>query len=111
MSALREWMAERDMRSSVKVGYLGKLKTATQMVSIVTLLFTTVGSTAKTSDGLILISQENKLCTLDTLNSCSLLFTSGAMLFMTSVILSILSAGQYLVAAWPALTSFENRKH
>jgi CDP-diacylglycerol--glycerol-3-phosphate 3-phosphatidyltransferase len=34
VSALREWMAQRGMRDSVKVGYKGKVKTALTMVSI-----------------------------------------------------------------------------
>lgn len=38
ISALREWMAEVGKQTSVSVGYLGKLKTAAQMVSIILLL-------------------------------------------------------------------------
>eukprot|EP00550_Attheya_septentrionalis_P004057 CAMPEP_0198293288 /NCGR_PEP_ID=MMETSP1449-20131203/16360_1 /TAXON_ID=420275 /ORGANISM="Attheya septentrionalis, Strain CCMP2084" /LENGTH=314 /DNA_ID=CAMNT_0043992815 /DNA_START=70 /DNA_END=1014 /DNA_ORIENTATION=- len=34
VSALREWMAQRGLRDSVKVGYKGKVKTALTMVSI-----------------------------------------------------------------------------
>lgn len=39
VSALREWMAELGLRSSVAVGMAGKLKTAAQMVAIVLLLY------------------------------------------------------------------------
>lgn len=38
ISALREWMAEIGNRTSVAVGYLGKVKTLIQMVAIVMLL-------------------------------------------------------------------------
>lgn len=40
ISALREWMAEMGQRSSVAVSYIGKFKTAVQMISIVLLLST-----------------------------------------------------------------------
>jgi phosphatidylglycerophosphate synthase len=38
VSALREWMAERGLRNLVQVGYQGKVKTATTMVSLTLLL-------------------------------------------------------------------------
>jgi CDP-diacylglycerol--glycerol-3-phosphate 3-phosphatidyltransferase len=38
ISALREWMAELGKRSNVKVSYIGKVKTAMQMLSILILL-------------------------------------------------------------------------
>jgi len=38
VSAIREWMAERGQRDVVKVGNIGKFKTATQMISIAALL-------------------------------------------------------------------------
>ncbi|OWY37793.1 CDP-diacylglycerol--glycerol-3-phosphate 3-phosphatidyltransferase [Xenophilus sp. AP218F] len=39
ISALREWMAEMGTRNSVAVAYIGKLKTAAQMVAILLLLY------------------------------------------------------------------------
>ncbi|MBI3144198.1 MAG: CDP-diacylglycerol--glycerol-3-phosphate 3-phosphatidyltransferase [Pseudogulbenkiania sp.] len=39
ISALREWMAEMGSRKSVAVAYIGKLKTAAQMVAILLLLY------------------------------------------------------------------------
>jgi CDP-diacylglycerol--glycerol-3-phosphate 3-phosphatidyltransferase len=39
ISALREWMAKVGQASSVAVAYIGKLKTATQMVAIPLLLY------------------------------------------------------------------------
>lgn len=38
ISALREWMAELGKRTSVAVSYIGKVKTALQMISITVLL-------------------------------------------------------------------------
>ena len=38
ISALREWMAEVGRRASVTVSYIGKVKTAVQMVALVLLL-------------------------------------------------------------------------
>jgi phosphatidylglycerophosphate synthase len=92
VSALREWMAERAMRSAVKVGYPGKLKTAAQITSIVTLLFTTVG--APGAGGLVSLGQRlctmdtlDSLCAMDTLDSCSPHFTTGVFLFIASIVL------------------------
>lgn len=39
ISALREWMAEQGRSGSVAVAYIGKLKTAAQMLAIVLLLY------------------------------------------------------------------------
>lgn len=39
ISALREWMAEIGKRSSVKVSWIGKVKTAAQMLSLLLLLW------------------------------------------------------------------------
>jgi CDP-diacylglycerol--glycerol-3-phosphate 3-phosphatidyltransferase len=39
ISALREWMAEIGKRSSVKVSWIGKVKTASQMLSLLLLLW------------------------------------------------------------------------
>jgi len=39
ISALREWMAELGQRSAIKVSYIGKLKTAFQMLSIGCLIY------------------------------------------------------------------------
>ena len=39
ISALREWMAQIGERRSVAVAYIGKLKTAAQMLAILLLLY------------------------------------------------------------------------
>ena len=38
ISALREWMAEKGRRKSVAVAYIGKVKTAVQMIAVILLL-------------------------------------------------------------------------
>jgi len=74
ISALREWMAELGKRASVAVSYVGKLKTAAQMVSINVLLV--------------------HLPALDTL---------GYWLLYVAAVLTIWSMLVYLRAAWPDL--------
>lgn len=71
VSALREWMAELGNRTSVAVSYVGKLKTAFQMIAITVLL----------------------------LNWQSL-EKVGYMLMIISVILTLWSMMIYLKAAW-----------
>ena len=44
ISALREWMAEIGKRRSVAVSYMGKIKTACQMVALVLLLWMSASS-------------------------------------------------------------------
>lgn len=47
VSALREWMAQRQLRAAVAVSIWGKVKTATQMLALTLLLFwPQVGATA-----------------------------------------------------------------
>ncbi|MCL1623446.1 CDP-diacylglycerol--glycerol-3-phosphate 3-phosphatidyltransferase [Moraxella sp. Tifton1] len=74
VSALREWMAELGARTSVAVSYVGKLKTAFQMIAISVLL----------------------------LNWQSLEMI-GYVLMVIAVILTLWSMVIYLRAAWPYL--------
>lgn len=74
VSALREWMAELGNRTSVAVSYVGKLKTAFQMVAISVLL----------------------------LNWQSLEML-GYVLMIVAVVLTLWSMVIYLKAAWPYL--------
>ena len=55
ISALREWMAELGKSASVAVNYVGKLKTALQMVAIVLLLAFYPGSFVLCFIGVILL--------------------------------------------------------
>ena len=74
VSALREWMAELGNRTSVAVSYVGKLKTAFQMIAITVLL----------------------------LNWESLEII-GYILMIAAVILTLWSMMIYMKAAWPYL--------
>lgn len=74
VSALREWMAELGARTSVAVSYVGKLKTAFQMIAITVLLL-----------------------------NWQMLETLGYVLMIIAVILTLWSMMIYLKAAWPYL--------
>lgn len=77
ISALREWMAELGQRTSIAVSYVGKIKTALQMIAI-TLLLAFHQST--TWYGFI-----------------------GTILLYVAAILTIWSMIEYLKIAWPEL--------
>jgi CDP-diacylglycerol--glycerol-3-phosphate 3-phosphatidyltransferase len=96
VSALREWMAEQGTRATVKVGSLGKIKTALQMVSTAMLLEACPGN------GSFDITVSLGL-------SRPLLFSSGLVLLYIATILTVISGFQYLVAAWPVLTGKPNK--
>lgn len=77
ISALREWMAEIGRRTSVTVGYIGKVKTSLQMIALILLLaFNPV------------VSWWGSL---------------GFVLLYVSAILTIWSMVIYLSIAWPEL--------
>ncbi len=78
ISALREWMAEIGSRASVAVGYVGKIKTAMQMIAIILLIC--FGSL--TSFWAIL----------------------GMVFLYFAAILTIWSMVEYLKIAWPQLS-------
>ena len=79
VSALREWMAELGVRSKVAVSYLGKIKTASQMIAIVLLILRgTIGDFPA--------------------------FEAGMILLYIATLLTLWSMVEYLWAAWPELT-------
>lgn len=78
ISALREWMAELGKRTSVAVSYIGKVKTALQMSSIIILLASIPGT---------------------------LMGQFGLFLLYVAAILTLWSMYEYLKAAWSDLTS------
>src|SRR5690625_4431206 len=78
ISALREWMAKLGASSSVAVHWLGKFKTAAQMVSIPCLLY------AQPFHGISL-------------------FLIGKVLIVVAAILTLWSMFYYLRRAWPQL--------
>lgn len=77
ISALREWMAELGQRTSIAVSYVGKIKTALQMVAITLLL---AFHQSPTWYGFI-----------------------GTVLLYVAAILTIWSMIEYLKIAWPEL--------
>ncbi len=87
VSALREWMAEKGQRNIVQVGYLGKVKTATQMIST-TLLLATCPGTA------------NFDIAVSTGLAAPAMFTAGLLLLYFSTILTVFSAVEYFQAAF-----------
>lgn len=83
ISALREWMAEIGSRASVAVNYVGKIKTAMQMIAVILLLaFKPMMSWL----GLI-----------------------GVILLYIAAILTIWSMIAYLIVAWSELTKKESK--
>jgi CDP-diacylglycerol--glycerol-3-phosphate 3-phosphatidyltransferase len=78
VSALREWMAELGKRTSVKVSFLGKVKTAVQMLALIVLLY------CGPATNVIIIAL-------------------GYVLLYLAAFLTIWSMVIYLKAAWPDL--------
>jgi CDP-diacylglycerol--glycerol-3-phosphate 3-phosphatidyltransferase len=78
ISALREWMAEIGMRATVKVAFVGKLKTVMQMIALI-----------------VLIVQHDA--------EALRLYHVGEVLLVIAGILTIWSGLHYLRAAWPVL--------
>ncbi|MFT2110196.1 CDP-diacylglycerol--glycerol-3-phosphate 3-phosphatidyltransferase [Marinomonas sp. 2405UD68-3] len=78
ISALREWMAEMGKRASVAVSYVGKVKTAMQMLSIFMLL----GSSPDSEWAIW-----------------------GEAVLILAAVLTLWSMYVYMKAAWPELTS------
>ncbi len=79
VSALREWMAELGARNKVAVSYLGKVKTASQMIAIVLLILRDAAGTLP-------------------------VYELGLALLYVATALTLWSMMQYLWAAWPDLS-------
>lgn len=77
ISALREWMAELGNRTSVAVSYVGKIKTAFQIIAILVLL-----TAAPEPDGW--------------------LFDSGLVMLYLAALLTLWSMLIYIRTAWPS---------
>lgn len=78
ISALREWMAEVGKRTSVAVSYIGKIKTAFQIIAII---------------GFLLIAPGSHV----------LLFAICVVLLYAAALLTLWSMLVYLRAAWPEM--------
>lgn len=85
ISSLREWMASQGMRDAVKVGFVGKVKTTLQMVSIIVLMFSI---------------PQSLLCPS---NLKHVALSIGLSSLYLSTIASVLSAWIYFKAAGPQL--------
>lgn len=79
ISALREWMAEIGKRTSVAVGFIGKIKTAVQMLALILLIM----CKRRSPDWLVY---------------------PGVTLLYIAAVLTLWSMFMYLKAAWPDLT-------
>lgn len=78
ISALREWMAEVGKRANVAVSYIGKIKTALQMLAIMLMIVTEPYTSSISWAGIIAL--------------------------YLAAILTLWSMYQYLRAAWPILS-------
>ncbi len=81
VSALREWMSEIGQRTSVRVSWLGKLKTTVQMTAMIIPL------------------------ALDPIEGSVMLYLLGYALFMLAALLTIWSMCLYLLAARRAMAN------
>ena len=98
VSALREWMAQRNKRDIVKVGIQGKIKTALTMIATTILLFvpsTGVGAAAA--------------ATTTTTTWLSKLYTPGIVLLYLCAAVTVTSGSVYFTAAAPLL--FEEKEN
>jgi CDP-diacylglycerol--glycerol-3-phosphate 3-phosphatidyltransferase len=84
ISALREWMAELGERTSVAVSYVGKVKTAFQMVAIICLL------------------------AIDPVTDEGWLVAGAYILLYTAAVLTLWSMFVYLKAAWVVIKEQDN---
>ena len=86
IASLREWMAEIGERGKVKVSWMGKVKTISQMIAITSLLY---------RDDLFLLALPMQAI--------------GYVFLYISVVLTLWSMAQYLQIAMPSL--LKNRPH
>lgn len=86
ISALREWMAEIGERAQVAVSTIGKIKTATQMVAILLLLY------------------------MDPIGEIPI-YAIGLVLLYVAAALTLWSALIYVLAAWPVLSADNNKEN
>ena len=85
-------MAERGKRAVVKVGPLGKWKTALQMISTCLLMYSCPSIAEFDIDISLGMSKPA-------------FFSAGLLMLYASTILTVISGVQYLRAAWPVLTA------
>lgn len=83
VSALREWMAELGARKRVAVSVLGKVKTVSQMVALLFLIY------------------QQSLLGLP-------IYNIGMVALYVAALLTLWSMLQYIIAAWPELSDKKN---
>ncbi len=83
VSSLREWMAHLGKSTNIKVSYLGKCKTACQMVSLTILLLSAHHESRERGDMAILAIKV------------------GEVILIVSTVLALTSAKGYVQASWP----------
>lgn len=83
ITALREWMATAGARASIKVAFIGKLKTTFQLVALLCLLY------------------QEPIAGIP-------VFTVGEVLLAIAAILTLSSGAMYLVAAFRELSKLES---
>lgn len=93
VSALREWMAELGQRAKVKVAFIGKVKTAAQMVALVCLLYS--------------VAPGRQI--MHELFMGETIYKIGDWLLAISALLTLWSGVAYLIAAWPVLKQEEGK--
>ena len=90
VSALREWMAEIGQRAKVRVAMIGKIKTTAQMIALLCLLYSVSPNTPVTDIWM-----------------GGPIFHIGDWMLAIAAMLTLVSAVQYLRAAWPSLREDE----
>jgi len=88
VSALREWMADVGQRATVKVAFIGKVKTTAQIVALLCLLYA-LTPPPPLAQGAPWLQRE--------------IFLLGDWLLAVAAVLTLWSGLVYLRAAWPAL--------
>jgi CDP-diacylglycerol--glycerol-3-phosphate 3-phosphatidyltransferase len=92
ISALREWMAGKNLREVVKVGQTGKYKTALQMISTTLLL---VACTERDNS-------DCNLCVFFGVSPQSV-YAIGLVALYISAVLAVISGAEYFSSAWETL--------
>lgn len=99
VSALREWMASRGLRDSVKVGFQGKCKTALTMLALTVVL--------AVPDGWSVSKNLTHLTSLFKASGWDLTMNIGVVMLYMSALVTVTSGSVYFKAAAPVLLGKE----
>lgn len=100
VSALREWMASKGKRDSVKVGFQGKVKTAATMVALTIVL--------SVPDSVGLKWNLGQLLSVTSASMWMNVMSLGMVLLFVSSIVTVTSGSVYFRAAAPVLMGKED---